>query len=68
MAGNTKGSAGPSTAEVDQRPTDPPTPVPRNLDRGMRPAKNIQSVPRGNSNTRMRGVQETIVTIPFGSG
>ena len=60
--GNTKGSAGPSTAEVDQRPTGPPTPVLRNLDRGMRPAKDIQSVPRGNSNTRTRGVQKTIVT------
>ena len=61
-AGNTKGSAGPSTAEVDRRPTGPPTPVLRNLDRGMRPAKDIQSVPRGNSNTRTRGVQKTIVT------
>ena len=38
-AGNTKGSAGPSTAEVDRQPTGPPTPVLRNLDRGMRPAK-----------------------------
>ena len=37
-------------------------PVLRNLDRGMRPAKDIQSVPRGNSNTRTRGVQKTIVT------
>ena len=61
-AGNTNGSAGPSTAEVDRRPTGPPTPVLRNLDRGMRPAKDIQSVPRGNSNTRMQGVQKTIVT------
>ena len=61
-AGNTKGSAGPSTAEVDRRPTGPPTPVLRYLDRGMRPAKDIQSVPRGNSNTRTRGVQKTIVT------
>ena len=61
-AGNTKGPAGPSTAEVDRRPTGPPTPVLRNLDRGMRPAKNFQSVPRGNSNTRTRGVQKTIVT------
>ena len=61
-AGNTKGPAGPSTAEVDRRPTGPPTPVLRNMDRGMRPAKNFQSVPRGNSNTRTRGVQKTIVT------
>ena len=61
-AGNTKGSAGPSTAEVDRRPTGPPTPVLRNLDRGMRSAKDIQSVPRVNRNTRTRGVQKTIVT------
>ena len=31
-ARNTKGSAGPSTTEVDRRPTGPPTPVLRNLD------------------------------------
>ena len=61
-AGNTKGPAGPSTAEVDWRPTGPPTPVLRNLDRGMWPAKNFPSVPSGNSNTRTRGVQKTIVT------
>ena len=60
-AGNTKGSAGPSTTEVD-RLTGHPTPVLRNLDRGMRPAKDIQSVPRGNRNARTRGVQKTIVT------
>ena len=61
-AGNTKRSAGPSAAEVDRRPTGPPTPVPRNLDRGMRPAKDFQSVPQKDSNTRTRGVQKTIVT------
>ena len=61
-AGNTKGSASPSTAEVDRRPTGPPTPVLRNVDRGMRPAKDIQLDPRGNSNTRTRGVQKTIAT------
>ena len=62
MARNTKRSAGPSTAEVDRRPTGPPTPVLRNLDRGMRPAKDFQSVPQKDSNTRTRGVQKTIVT------
>ena len=36
--------------------------VPRNLDRGMRPAKDFQSVPQKGSNTRTRGVQKTIVT------
>ena len=61
-AGNTKRSAGLSAAEVDRRPTGPPTPVPRNLDRGMRPAKDFQSVPQKDSNTRTRGVQKTIVT------
>ena len=39
--GNTKRSAGPSAAEVERRPTGPPTPVSRNLDRGMRPTKNF---------------------------
>ena len=61
-AGNTKGSAGPSTTEVDRRPTGNPTPVLRNLDRGMWPAKDIRPAPRGNRIVRTRGVQ-TIVTI-----
>ena len=61
-AGNTKRSAGLSAAEVGRRPTGPPTPVPRNLDRGMRPAKDFQSVPQKDSNTLTQGVQETIVT------
>ena len=63
-AGNTKGSTGPSTSttEVDRRPTGHQTPVLRNLDRGMRPAKDIQPVPRGNRNARSRGIQKTIAT------
>ena len=60
-AGNTKGSAGPSTTEVDRRPTGHPTPVLRNLDRGMRRAKDVQSVPKGNRNARTQD-QKTIVT------
>ena len=60
--GNTKRSAGPSAAKVDWRPTAYPTPVPRILDRGMRPAKDFQPVPQRDSNTRTRGVQKTIVT------
>ena len=60
--GNTKRSAGPSAAEVDRRPTASPTPVPRNLDRGMRLAKDFQPVPQKDSNTRTRGVYNTIVT------
>ena len=62
MAGNTRESAGLSTAEVDRRPTGRPTPVLQNLDRRMRPAKDFQSVPRRDSNTRTRGVQKTMVT------
>ena len=61
-AANTKRSAGPSTAEVDRRPTGPPTPVPWNLDRGKRLAKDFQSVLQKDSNTRTLGVQKTIVT------
>ena len=60
-ARNTKGSAGPSTTEMDRRPMGHPTPVFRNLDRGMRPAKDIRSVPRGNRNARTWGVQKPIV-------
>ena len=54
-AGNTKGSAGPSTTEMDRRPMGQPTPVLRNLDRGMRPAKDIRPAPRGNRNARTWG-------------
>ena len=61
-AGNTKGSAGPSTTEMGRRPMGHPTPVFRNLDRGMRPAKDTRSVPRGNRNARTWGVQKPIVT------
>ena len=41
-----------------------PTPVFRNLDRGMRPAKDSRSVPRGNRNARTWGVKKPIVTSP----
>ena len=54
-AGDTKRSTGPSTTEVDRLPTGHQTPVLRNLDRGMRPAKDIQPVLRGNRNARPRG-------------
>ena len=37
-------------------------PVLRNLDRGMRPAKNFQSAPQRDSNTQTWGVQKTNVT------
>ena len=37
-----------------------PIPVSRGLDRGMRPAKDIQSVRKGNRDVRARGVQEPL--------
>ena len=61
-AGNTKRSAGISAAELGRRPTGPPTPVPRNLDRGMQPAKDFQSVNQKDSITQTGRVQETKVT------
>ena len=64
-AGKDKGSAGPSNTEMDRQPMGLPPPVSRNLDREMRPAKDIRSVQGGNRNARTRGVQETIVTPPF---
>ena len=54
MAGKAKGSAGPSNTGMDRRPMGHPTPVSRNLDRGMQPAKDIRSVPGGNCNARTR--------------
>ena len=39
-----------------------PTPVLQNLDKGMRSAKDIRSVPRGNRNVWTWGVQKPIVT------
>ena len=62
MAGKANGSAGPSYTKMDQRPSGHPMPVSRNLDREMRPAKDIQSVPRGNHDVRTRDVQEPIVS------
>ena len=57
-AGKANGSAGPSNTEMDQRLM----PVSRILDREMRPAKDIRSVPRGNRDVRTQGVQEPIVS------
>ena len=62
MAGKANGSAGPSNTEMDQRPSGHPMPVSRILDREMRPAKDIRSVPRGNRDVRTRGVEEPIVS------
>ena len=60
--GKAKGSAGPSNTEMDRRPSGHPMLVSRNLDREMRPAKDIRSVPRGNRDVQARGVQEPIVS------
>ena len=62
MTGKAKGSAGTSNTEMDRRPMGHPTPVFRNLDREMRPAKDTLSVPGGNRDARMGGVQKPIVT------
>ena len=64
-AGNTKGPTSPSTTEVDQRPTGHQTPVLRNLDRGMRPAKDIQPLPRGNRTARPSGSPENHNDPPY---
>ena len=61
-AGKANGSADPSNTEMDQRPSGHPMPVSRILDREMRPAKDIRSVPRGNRDVRTWGVQEPIAS------
>ena len=60
--GKAKGSAGTSNTEMDRRPMGHPTPVFRNLDREMRPAKDTRSVPGVNRDARTGGVQKPIVT------
>ena len=52
------GSADPDDTEMGRRPSGHPIPVSRVLDRGMRPAKDIRSVRKGNRDVRARGVQE----------
>ena len=47
---------------MGQRPSGHPLPVSRVLDREMRPAKDIRSVPRGNRDVRTRGVQEPLAS------
>ena len=56
------GSADPSDTDMGQRPSGHPIPVSRGLDREMRPAKDIRSVPRGNRDVRTRGVQEPLAS------
>ena len=68
MAGKAKGSAGPSNTEMDRRPSGHPMPVSRNLDREMRPAKDIRSVPRRNRDSSGAGCPGTHSVTPFASG
>ena len=59
--GHAKGSAVSSAAGGDRRQPASPAQVPRNFDRGTRPAQDFQPAPHRNSNTGTRGVQKTIV-------
>ena len=56
------GSADPSDTDMGRRPSGHPIPVSRVLDREMRPAKDIRSVPRGNHDVRTQGVQEPLAS------
>ena len=56
------GPADPDDTERDRRPSGHPIPVSRGLDRGMRPAKNIRSVRKGNRDVRAQGVQEPLTS------
>ena len=56
------GSADPYDTEMGRRPSGHPIPVSRGLDRGMRPAKDIWSVRKGNRDVRARGVQEPLTS------
>ena len=56
------GSANPDDTERDRRPSGHPIPVSRGVDRGMRPAKDIRLVRKGNRDVRARGVQEPLIS------
>ena len=56
------GSADPDDTDMGRRPSGHPIPVSRVLDRGMRPAKDIRSVRKGNRDVRTRGVQEPLTS------
>ena len=59
------GSADPDDTGRGRQPSGHPIPIPRVVGRGMRPAKNIRSVRKGNRDVRTRGVRDTL-TSPFG--
>ena len=57
------GSAKPDDTGRGRRPSGHPIPVSRGLDRGMRPAKDIRPVWKGNRDVRdVRGVQEPLTS------
>ena len=56
------GSADPDDTDMDRRPSGHPIPVFRSFDRGMRPAKDIRAVPRGNHDIRTGSVQEPLTS------
>ena len=56
------GPVDPDGTERDRRPSGHPIPVSRGLDRGMRPAGNIQPVRKGDCDVRARGVQEPLTS------
>ena len=56
------GSADPDDTDMGRRPSGHPIPVFRSFDRGMRPAKDIRSVPRGNHDIRTRSVKEPLTS------
>ena len=52
----------PNNTDMGRRPSGQPIPVSRVLDRGMRPAKDIRSVRKGNRDVRTQGVQEPLTS------
>ena len=56
------GSADPDDTGRGRQPSGHPIPIPRVVGRGMRPAKNIRSVWKGNRDVRTRGVRDTLTS------
>ena len=64
MASKVIGSADPGDTGRGRQRDGHPIPIPRVVDRGMRPAKNIRSVRKGNRDVQTRGVRGTL-TLPL---
>ena len=58
------GSADPGDTGRGRQRDGHPIPIPRVVDRGMRPAKNIRSVRKGDRDVQTRGVRSTL-TLPL---